>query len=202
MLSVPTFLGRTCGRFGDRIGAQTTFRSHPLELRVDYRRLALAVMLLASIVGGAVYALRPAPSEEDRIRDVIYEVVAGAETGDQGAILKALAKDFVAETNGESLGKGLVAAILHREFLRRGPVAILVSRIDVSVHGADANASFDALLAEKSTQWTDVWPVDADGWHLELSLHRADDVWKVTKATRTDAFRLDAADLIGDPQLH
>jgi hypothetical protein len=149
-------------------------------------RVALVVLVVLALSGAVAWALRPAPSEAERVRETIRAAIAGAEAGDVGDVMAPLAEDFVAESGGGRVDRATVRALLTREFLRRGHISVLVGEIAVTVEGAEAEASFDAVLAESSNQLTDLLPVDADAWHLEVALHRSGEDWTVTRATRRE----------------
>lgn len=140
--------------------------------------------LVAVLVAVLAWALWPAPTEEDRVRAVVRGVVAGAEAGDVGDVLVFVSDRF---TGDEGLDKGTLKTVLQAQFLRRGPITVIVGDIPVTIQGNTAHASFDALLAEGSHQWTDILPVSVDGWHFETDfVLEADDTWRVTHAERTD----------------
>ncbi|GDX81731.1 hypothetical protein LBMAG42_35420 [Deltaproteobacteria bacterium] len=149
-------------------------------------RIGLVALVLL-LLSGAVWFLRPAPDEADRVRAVIHAVVAGAEAGDVGDVMAPLAEGFVAESDGLTTDKATVRSLVTAQLLRRGHITVLVGEIGVDVQGETAHASFDDLLAEAGQEWTEVLPVDGDSWHLEVDLRRTDDVWRVTRAARSDA---------------
>ncbi len=150
-------------------------------------RRSLFVLLALLTVGGLGWALWPAPNEADRVRAVIGGIADGAEAGDVGAMMAPLGEGFVAESDGYTADKPTVRAVVMRQFLRRGRVSTLLSKIEVTVEGVGAHASFDAILAESGAEWTDVIPVDADRWHLEVDLRRSEDEWSVTRVVRSSA---------------
>lgn len=147
------------------------------------RALAAAVVLA---LGGAAWFLWPMPAEEDRVRATIHAIVEGAEAGDLGQTTDPLAPSFVAESEGSTLDRQTLRALLAREFLRRGPIFVLVGEIQVSLEGNVATASFDAVLTENSEKLVDVLPVDVDAWHLDVELRKVDGAWSVTRATRSE----------------
>lgn len=149
-------------------------------------RIGLVALVLL-LLGGAIWLLRPAPDEADRVRAVIQAVVAGAEAGDVGDVMNPLAEGFVAESEGLTTNKATVRSMVTAQLLRRGHITVLVGEIGVDVKGDDAHASFDALLAEAGQEWTEVLPVDGDSWHLEVDLQRTGDTWEVTRVVRSDA---------------
>ncbi len=153
-------------------------------VRMTLFRLGLIALLL---VGGAAWLLTPEPDEADRVRAVIAAIVDGAEAGDVGDVMDPLAESFVAESEGLTTDKATVRALVTGQLLRRGHLTVLVGEIDVKVEGDEAHASFDALLAEAGQEWSEVLPVDADSWHLEVDLQRQADAWSVTRAVRSDA---------------
>ena len=155
--------------------------------------MALLALLVLAAAGGVSWLFRPVTSEADRVREVIRAVVAGAEAGDAGDVMAPLATNFAAESGGSTLDRKMVHALLAREFLRRGPLFVLIGEITVSIEGTHAEASFDAVLAENSERLTDVLPVDADAWHMDIDLERREDGdWLVSHARRSDALLLPA----------
>ena len=122
------------------------------------------------------------PTDEERIHRVIQDIVAGAVDGDVGDVMAHVSKKYQAD----SVDYPALHGLLVEAFLRRGPILVVPGPIAVKVVGDTAHASFDAAIAEGSGRWTDILPVTADGWHLEVDLAREDtDEWRVTSHVRT-----------------
>ena len=160
------------------------------------RRHLLWLLFAILLLGASARWLWPEESEEDRVRDVIRAVIEGAEQGNAGTVLEPMTPKFRAETGGESLDVSTLRLLLAREFMRRGPIHVLAPEIAVEVTGAHAHASFDALLTEQSGHWTELLPVNAAGWHVELEFDRVDGEWQVARAVRSDAQLLE----VGAPE--
>ena len=145
-------------------------------------RVLAAVALLAAIVWFAW----PVPTDEDRVRDVIRAVIAGAEAGDVGDVLEHVSDTFQGRSDEGSFDAPTLRSLLVARFMRHGPIAVFVAEIKVKITGDQADASFDALLTERGEDWTDIIPINADGWHLEVGLAREADGWKISSAERSD----------------
>lgn len=149
------------------------------------RRQALGGVLVLGIVGLGV-ALWPAPSDEDRIRDVVHAVAAGAEKGDVGDILEHVSARYRASEFGVDLDRGGLRGALIAQFLRRGPIAVVIGPIEVVVQGDRATATFEAVLSEGTGRWQDVVPAGMDGWSLEVGFVREEgDQWRVVHHERS-----------------
>lgn len=148
---------------------------------MSFWRALLAGLVVVGLGVGLWTWLRPAPSDEDAVRAVVGSIVAGVEAGDVGDVMTHLSADF----RGDTLDRDAVRSLLTAQFLRRGPIRVITGAISVSVTGDAATASFDALLAEHGQVWSDILPVNADGWHFDVALRR-EDAWRVTRASRTD----------------
>ena len=142
-------------------------------------RLGIALGLALVVLGTWWYW--PEPTEEDRVRAVVHAIVEGAENADVGDVLDHVSEHYAAA----DAGKPELRAVLTAQFLRRGPITVLPGEIAVSIDGNRAHARFDALLAESSRDWTEILPVSADGWHLEVDFAREDGAWRVVGAERT-----------------
>lgn len=152
-------------------------------MRVSGRSLALVLLLF--LLGAVGWALWPAPTEEDRVRAVIAAVVEAAEEGDVGDVMVHVDPAYRADEAGFGLDADALRGALSLQFLRRGPVVVVLSPVDVEVTGDRAHARFDAAVAETGG-WGDLVPVNADGWHLEVDFHRSDDgAWRVTRHIRS-----------------
>lgn len=128
----------------------------------------------------------PEPSEEDRVREVIRAVIAGAEAGDVGDVMSHVSERFSGDSGEGGFDKPTLRSLLTVRFLKHGPIAVFVAEILVEITGVDAHANFDALLTESTGNWTEIIPVNADGWHMEVDLSREDKGWKIVAAKRSD----------------
>jgi len=155
-------------------------------MRVSGRALALLLALVG--FAGLTWALWPEASDEDRVRAVIAAVVDAAEEGDVGAVMEQVDPGYRAVEGGEGeegVDAETLRAALTYQFLRRGPVVVVLSPVEVRLDGDRARASFDAAVAETGG-WGGMVPVDADGWHLEVDLRRGqDERWRVSGHTRS-----------------
>lgn len=145
--------------------------------------LGVGLALLLAIVAWWAW---PRPSEEERVRELVRSVLDAAERGDAGDVMAPLAEDFVAESDGARASRSTTQALVVSQLMRRGPLHILPGEIAVGITGDTAVVEFDALLAEASPDWTTILPVDGDGWHLALTLRRAEGEWRVVRAVRSD----------------
>ncbi len=141
----------------------------------------VAVAIVAALAVGA-WLSWPAPTEEDRVRAVVHAIVDAAESGDVGDVLAHVSENY---RTGDA-GKPELRALLTAQFLGRGPITVLPGDVAVDIDGERAHASFDALLAEGSRDWKEVFPVKADGWHLEVSFAREGEDWRIVSAERSD----------------
>lgn len=146
------------------------------------RRLLLIVVVLGVV--GALWSLfRPAPSDADRIRAVVDHVVAGAEAADVGDVLAPVSESFRGSARGHTFDKAGLRTVLAAQFLRRGPLFIVVGEIAVASEGDGATASFEAFMAESPDALTEILPIAADQWRFDVTLAREDGEWRLTGAT-------------------
>lgn len=162
------------------------------------RRRGLGLGLGLGLVG-LVWVLWPGPSDEDRIRAVVHAVAEGAEAGDVGDVLVHVSSRYRASEFGIALDRAGLRGALIAQFLRRGPVAVVIGPIEVVVEGDTATARFEAVLSEGTGRWQDLVPVGMDGWSLEVGFVREEgDTWRVVHHTR-ERWTEGAAPLAGAP---
>lgn len=147
--------------------------------------LRIAIPCGLALLGVAVWHSWPAPTEEDRVREVVGAIVEGAEAGDVGDIVDHLSPRFRGTEGEESFDRDTLRSFLVGQFLRRGPISVVLGPIDVVVTGAQAHARFDATVVEREGGWNDVLPVNADGWRLEVDLTLVDHEWLVVGSERS-----------------
>lgn len=146
----------------------------------------LMVAGVALILALLAWRFWPAPTEEDRVREVIRAVIAGAEAGDVGDVMAHVSDTFSGDSGEGSFDKPMLRSLLTVRFLKHGPIAVFVAEILVNITGSDAHASFDALLTEQSGDWSELLPINADGWHMEVDLRQEQELWRITGAQRSD----------------
>ncbi|MSQ03680.1 MAG: hypothetical protein EXR71_17640 [Myxococcales bacterium] len=146
------------------------------------RHLVLVVAGLA-VAGSVCWLLRGPQSDADRIRATIHEVVAGAEAGDVGDVLAPVSQSFQGSARGHGFDKAGLRTLLGAQFLRRGPLFIVLGEIAVEIEGERATASFEAVMAESPEALTEILPIAADQWQFAVTLAREDGGWLVTGAT-------------------
>ncbi len=147
-------------------------------------------LIFAALFAIAAWVFWPRASEEDRVRAVVNAVAAGAETGDVGDIMDHVSARYRGSEQGFGMDERTLRAGLALQFMRRGPIGVVLSPIDVTVSGATAHARFDAAVLEGGGKWSELLPRSGDGWHLEVDLDREEDgEWRVTGHTRTSWIR-------------
>ncbi len=151
-----------------------------------------AWLIFAVLFVIAAWFLWPRPSEEDRVRAVVAAVAAGAEAGDVGDIMEHVSPRYHGSEDGLGVDPRTLRAGLALQFLRRGPIGVVLSPVEVTITGATAHARFDAAVLEGGGKWSELLPRNGDGWHLEVDLDREEDgEWRVTGHTRTSWMRGD-----------
>lgn len=142
------------------------------------RNVVVAVLVFALLSGGALWAVWPDPSDEEQIREAIRAVADGARGGDVAATMKPVSRDYVDE---QGLTHGDVHGFLFREFKRRGGITVMLSDIDVTLHGDTAEADFHAVLADGiDIASLDFAPGDADSFTFHVWLARDRGKWRIT----------------------
>jgi hypothetical protein len=84
------------------------------------------------------------------------------------------------EDEGYVLDEAMLRRALIAQFLRRGPVSVVVGPIEVQIAGDTAVARFEAVLSEGTGRGLDIVPVGMDGWSLEVQFAKEDGEWKVS----------------------
>ncbi len=140
----------------------------------------VVVGLLLTVCGGW-YLSRPV-NEEDRIREQIEAVAAGARDADIDAVMAPISEQYRdLELGGHQ--RADLERLLYLQFLRRGPISVALSPIEVTRAGDVAVARMDAAVADFEDG---VVPVDADLWAVEVELRREDGDWRIVAYRRLD----------------
>ena len=144
------------------------------------RNLVVGALAFAVVAGMTLWAVWPDPSDEDQIREAIQAVAEGARRADVFAAMKPVSRNYVDE---QGLTYDDVRGLLFREFKRRGGITVMLSDIEVTVHGDTAEAEFHAMLADGiDISALDFAPGDADSFTFEVELAREGGDWKITRA--------------------
>lgn len=142
------------------------------------RNVVVVAIAFALLSGAALWAVWPGPSDEQKIREAIRAVADGARAGDVFATMKPVSHDYVDE---QGLTYGDVQGYLFREFKRRGGITVMLSDIEVTLHGDTAEADFHAVLADGiDIASLDLVPADADSFTFHVELARDGRDWKIT----------------------
>jgi hypothetical protein len=142
------------------------------------RNVVVAAVAFALLAAVALWAVWPGPSDEEKILEAIHAVADGARAGDVLATMKPVSRDYVDE---QGLTYDDVRGFLFREFKRRGGITVMLSDIEVTLHGDTADADFHALLADGiDIASLDLLPGDADSFTFHVQLARDGGDWKIT----------------------
>ncbi len=137
-----------------------------------------AVALVLATAG--IVAIWPDSSDEEQVREAIRAVAAGAREADLAATLRPVSDDY---TDAQGITRDELKLFLFREFQRRGPIAVLLSDIDVTLAGDIAVAEFGATLADGMEPGRlDFVPGDADAFRFTADLVREDGEWRIVGA--------------------
>ncbi len=145
---------------------------------MNTRTVVVAALGFAVVAGIALWVVWPDASDEDKIREAIHAVAEGARNADVISTMRPVSRDYVDE---RGLTYDDVRGFLFREFKRRGGITVLLSDIDVTVHGDTAEADFGAVLADGiDIGALDFAPGDADSFTFHVQLARDGGDWKIT----------------------
>ncbi len=116
-------------------------------------------------------------TEEDRVRDVLDAAEKGAEAPKLRDVMDHVSDRFQDDSGAD---KDTIKGVLAGQMLR-GPVGVVRRNEKITVEGATAKASFDALLTQKQPGAT--MPSDIGSYHFDLDLEKEPDgEWRVTGA--------------------
>ena len=146
--------------------------------------------LIALVVVGAVIAVwklwPDARPNEEQIKSLVENVIAGANEGRVSAVVDPLAEEFeVTSARGSSMSRGELRRLLAAQFLRGG-VDVRVPLISIdSIEGKTARVSFRALLTRGGLRGAAGG--QAKALKVELDLRQDSGEWTVTSASYEDA---------------
>jgi hypothetical protein len=127
-------------------------------------------------------------SDEDQVRAIIESVAAGAEAGDIEQVMAPIAQRYM---DPEGLERRGIYGIFWSQFRKRGPITVWLSGIDVQVEADQAQASFDAGLAEGQPGQRIGIPVNLDALTFEVELSRSSEGWEIVSHTRWSALDIE-----------
>lgn len=126
-------------------------------------------------------------SDEDQVRAAIHAVADGAEAARVEDAIKPFSHAY---QDPEGLDRPAIYGMLWTQFIKRGPIAVWLSAIDVKMGQDNAEARFDAALIEGQEGAGIGWPVNADVLTFEVDLRRSEDGWQIISHTRRPAMEL------------
>ena len=150
--------------------------------------LAIVLLILGWLLGWFMGWFDQALSDEDQVRATIHAVADGAETGGVDDTIKPFSHAY---QDPDGLDRPAIYGLLWSQFIKRGPISVWLSAIDVKVNHTDAKARFDAALVEGKGNAVIGWPVNADVLTFEVELRKGEDGWQITSHTRRPALELE-----------
>jgi hypothetical protein len=151
------------------------------------------MLLLLLVVGGGVLLARPYCAEEvsepERVREALREMARGSEEGNLADVLVHVSSTY---SDADGLDKSALAALLYREFVRRGRILVVLGPIQVSLDtgGQEADAVFTAALGENiEGGLLTIIPENVDALNFKVFLQKEEGEWRVTGHTRQEVFR-------------
>ena len=150
--------------------------------------ITIALLILGWSLGRFLGWFEQALSDEDQVRATIHAVANGAETGGVDDTIKPFSHAY---RDPEGLDRPAIYGLLWSQFIKRGPISVWLSAIDVEVNNTNAEARFDAALIEGQGGAAIGWPVNADVLTFEVELRKGEDGWQITSHTRRPAMELE-----------
>ena len=126
-------------------------------------------------------------SDEDQVRAAIHAVADGAEVGSIDDVIQPFSRTY---QDPDGLDRPAIYGLFFSQFIKRGPIAVWLSAIDVQVNHNQAEANFDAALVEGQEGAGIGWPVNADLLTFEVELKKGEEGWQITSHTRRPAMEL------------
>ncbi len=162
--------------------------ARPSALRLG--GLGLALLLGAWLILPRL--LRGSLSDEELVQQAIMAVAEGAGQADIVATLEPVSRAYV---DGQGADFAMLRGLLWREFKSRGPITSVLGEIQVQLQGDQAQASFNALLADGLDPGSlDLRPDQADAWHFTVQLRREEGQWLITSHERRAVMPQDVFD--------
>lgn len=160
------------------------------RLRLNRRLTKLiAFTIVLLLVGWFLGWFDQAISDEDQVRAAIHAVAEGAEAGRIDDTIQPFSNAY---QDPEGLDRPAIYGLFWSQFIKRGPISVWLSAIDVQVNQGHAKANFDAALVEGQEGAGIGWPVNGDLLTFEVELKKGEEGWQITSHTRRPAMELDA----------
>jgi hypothetical protein len=151
----------------------------------------LGTSAMALVVGLAVFWPAQALSPEDQIRALLNEGVAALEAQDVAGAADLLHDDY---KDGGGRTKSALKGVTFMA-LRRGPVFIGLTKVDIAVDGARATADVEGVALQGQPEVKvarDLLPERGRAFDVTVALTRVDDdTWRVTAIDGLSASFLD-----------
>ncbi len=121
-------------------------------------------------------------AEEDKVKKVITDAQTAAEEKEIRKMVSALAETY---SDPRGSNRDDVRRVLLGYFLAHPKITVYLTYLRVSVDGASARASFQAVLTsgKKTGSPADVIPESLGVYRFDVSLNKISGDWKVTSAT-------------------
>jgi len=144
------------------------------------RFMTICLVLLAVAAVLAFGCSREA--EEDKVKKIITDAQAAAEEKEIRKIVNALADTY---SDPRGFNREGIRRVLLGYFLGHPKITVYLTYLRVSVGGASARASFQAVLTsgKKTGSPADVIPESLGVYRFDVSLSKISGDWKVTSAT-------------------
>ena len=149
--------------------------------------MLLALIIVLVTAGWFLGWFNQAISDEDQVRAAIHAVADGTEAGRVDDAIEPFSHAY---QDPEGLDRPAIYGLLWTQFIKRGPIAVWLSAIDVEVHEDHGKARFDVALIEGQDGAGIGWPVNADVLTFDVELRRGEDGWQITSHTRRPAMEL------------
>jgi hypothetical protein len=151
-------------------------------VRLPTRSLAALAVAALVILGGAWAwrALRPGPSDEERIRALFLDAARAAGERRVNDVVAAVSERF----RGQGLDRAGLKQLVAYHALRGSWNAVVPLDVAVEVSGDRAEASADVALARGAAGEGVVGrlPEEGSAWRIEASLEREAQGWRVVSA--------------------
>ena len=151
------------------------------------------ILLLLLLAGGGFLLARPycadEVSEPERVRVVLRGMAQGSEEGNLADVLVHVSTAY---SDADGLDKPGIAALMYREFVRRGRILVVLGPIQVSIDPEvqEAEAVFTAALGEDiDGGLLTIIPENVDALNFKVFLGMEEGEWRVTGHTRQEVFR-------------
>jgi hypothetical protein len=147
------------------------------------RRVATILIIFAVAV---VFIGCSKETEESKVKKVITEIQAAGEEKEVKNIMTHISKTYSDPRGYNYEG---IRGLLLGYFFRYPKISAYIAELTVSVDGASAKASFQAMLtsSDKTGSIKDIIPQELGVWYFDVTLEKESDDWKVTSAQWEEA---------------